>query len=88
MDRAVYEESFVDEKAELLPQRVTYETQRGQDTRKRRFRPGVILAVIIWLWWSVYAIPSLLFGGDNGVGEDSGELTFDEVLRTNILHGL
>jgi hypothetical protein len=83
MERYEYEKIEVDEKSGLLPQQVRNDQVRHQnwgkpEARKTNFGLGVVVATVLFLWWSVYAIPSLLSIGDDG-WDDETELSFDEV---------
>jgi hypothetical protein len=80
MDRNEYD--LVSEKDGLLPQRATYEDLRERKIRKTNFGLGVAVATVLFIWWSIYAIPSLLSIGNDKNGDNERELSFDEVRIT------
>jgi hypothetical protein len=45
-----------------------------------------VVATVLFLWWSIYAIPSLLSIGSDQV-DDEAELNFDEV-KPNQTHSI
>jgi hypothetical protein len=84
MDRNKCNDIMMDEKAELLPQQVRFEIPERRKTRKANFGLGVVVASVMFLWWSLYAIPSLLSIGNDGEGKDERELGFDEVSKIDL----
>ena len=82
MDRNEY--AVIGEKDQLLPQKAKNEDLPSQKIRKTNLGLGVVVATFLFLWWSIYAIPSLLSIGDDGPENSEVNLSFAEVRKSRL----
>jgi hypothetical protein len=74
MEKHTVDQNRHNEKSSLLPRVIEYRELPRTGRKRRHAVKGMVIAAIIWIWWSYTAIPALLeLGRHRDIAEENDE---------------